>query len=140
MARDTNLLLNHASDLSFNNISVIEGLEGLTKLTDLSLYNNRISKLENMDSLVNLNVFSIGNNNLTDLENVRYLFDGQSHANGFQLSYLRRFDNLRILNVAGNPLCSNADYKYYILAHMRELKYLDYRLAEEDEVGQMHAF
>jgi Leucine-rich repeat (LRR) protein len=29
-------------DLSFNLISKIEGLENLTKLTDLSLYNNRI--------------------------------------------------------------------------------------------------
>lgn len=53
-------------DLSFNNITRIEGLESLTELTDLSLYNNRISVLENMDSLKKLNVFSIGNNQVGD--------------------------------------------------------------------------
>ena len=58
------------SDLSFNNIEVVEGLGMLEKLEDLTLYNNRISTLENMDSLTKLNVFSIGNNNLGTLENV----------------------------------------------------------------------
>lgn len=57
-------------DLSFNNITVIEGLETLTKLSDLSLFNNRISKIENMDSLTNLQVFSIGNNNILGFDNV----------------------------------------------------------------------
>lgn len=32
-------------DLSFNLIEKIEGLEKLTKLTDLSLFSNNISKL-----------------------------------------------------------------------------------------------
>ena len=59
------------SDLSFNNIEVIEGLEQLTKLEDLTLYSNRISKIENMDNLENLQVLSVGNNILKDLENVR---------------------------------------------------------------------
>lgn len=58
-------------DLSFNNIEVIEGLDQLTKLEDLTLYSNRISKIENMDNLENLQVFSIGNNVLKDLEHVR---------------------------------------------------------------------
>lgn len=57
-------------DLSFNNITVIEGLNELVNLTDLSLFNNRISKIENMDELTKLTVFSIGNNNLSSLENV----------------------------------------------------------------------
>jgi len=61
-------------DLSFNNIEVIEGLEKLTKLEDLTLFNNRIQLLENMDSFPNLHVFSIGNNNLSSLENVSPTF------------------------------------------------------------------
>ena len=58
------------TDLSFNNIEVIEGMDKLTKLEDLTLFNNRIQRLENMDSFSELHVFSIGNNNLKDLDNV----------------------------------------------------------------------
>jgi len=56
--------------LSFNNIEIIEGLDTLVKLQDLSLYNNRISKIEHMDTLQELQIFSIGKNNLTTLEDV----------------------------------------------------------------------
>ncbi|KAJ3041156.1 Dynein regulatory complex subunit 3 [Rhizophlyctis rosea] len=107
-------------DLSFNNITTIEGLDGLTKLTDLTLYNNRISKLENMEDLVNLTVFSIGNNNLLTLEN---------------LAYLIKFEHLRVLNAAGNALCKNPNYRHWVLAHMRNLKYLDYRLVDSESVA-----
>ncbi|KAJ3198692.1 Dynein regulatory complex subunit 3, partial [Dinochytrium kinnereticum] len=107
-------------DLSFNNITSIEGLEGCTKLTDLTLFNNRISKLENMEDLVNLTVFSIGNNNLTQLES---------------LLYLTRFENLRVLNCAGNTICKNPNFKHYVLAHIRGLKYLDYRLVDEESIA-----
>ena len=57
-------------DLSFNNIEVIEGLDNLVKLKDLTLFNNRITRIENMDNLVDLHVLSIGNNNIKGLENV----------------------------------------------------------------------
>jgi Leucine-rich repeat (LRR) protein len=57
-------------DLSFNNITTIEGLETLTKLTDLTLFNNRISKIQNLEGLTSLQVFSIGNNDISDLESV----------------------------------------------------------------------
>ncbi|KAI8830849.1 hypothetical protein BC829DRAFT_426505 [Chytridium lagenaria] len=93
-------------DLSFNNITSIEGLDGLTKLTDLTLFNNRISKLENMEDLVNLT-----------------------------LLYLTRFENLRVLNCSGNTLCKNPNFKHYVLAHIRGLKYLDYRLVDEESIA-----
>ncbi len=66
-------LLSFPTDLSFNNIEYVEGLDNLTKLRDLTLYNNRISELENMDSLTELHVFSAGNNKLSQLENVGFL-------------------------------------------------------------------
>nr|KAJ3419777.1 Dynein regulatory complex subunit 3 [Polyrhizophydium stewartii] len=110
-------------DLSFNNITQIEGLDGLVKLTDLTLYNNRISKIENLDDLANLQVFSIGNNNIQSLES---------------LAYLIKFENLRVLNVAGNAFCKNPNYKSYCLAHMKRLKYLDYRLVDEESLKVAH--
>lgn len=103
-------------DLSFNNIEVIEGLDKLTKLKDLTLYNNRISKIENMDFLSQLHVFSIGNNSLKQLDNV---------------VYLRQFKSLRTLNLSGNPFSEEVNYKEYVIAHLSELVYLDFRLIDE---------
>ena len=65
-----NFVFIYLTDLSFNNIEVIEGLDTLVKLRDLTLFNNRITRIENMDTLVNLHVLSIGNNNIKGLENV----------------------------------------------------------------------
>ncbi|XP_003210671.1 dynein regulatory complex subunit 3 isoform X1 [Meleagris gallopavo] len=103
-------------DLSFNNIEVIEGLDTLVKLQDLSLYNNRISKIEHMDTLQELQIFSIGKNNLTALENV---------------VYLRRFKNLHTLNLTGNPLCDEEQYMLFVVAHLPDLVYLDFKLVSD---------
>jgi len=102
-------------DLSFNNIELIEGMDQLTQLRDLSLFNNRIEKIGNMDNLKELQVLSIGNNKLENLE---------------ELLYLRRFQNLNTLNVHGNPLCNQSEYHNYIVAHLPNLVYLDYRLVD----------
>ncbi|NXN37991.1 DRC3 protein, partial [Rhinoptilus africanus] len=99
-------------DLSFNNIEVIEGLDTLIKLQDLTLFSNRISKIEHMDTLQELQIFSIGKNNLTTLEDV---------------IYLRRFKKLRSLNLRGNPLCDDEQYMLFVVAHLPDLVYLDYK-------------
>ncbi|XP_040430685.1 dynein regulatory complex subunit 3 [Cygnus olor] len=103
-------------DLSFNNIEVIEGLDTLVKLQDLSLYNNRISKIEHMDTLQELQIFSIGKNNLAALEDV---------------VYLRRFKKLRTLNLTGNPFCEEEQYVLFIVAHIPDLVYLDFKLVSD---------
>ncbi|NWS70590.1 DRC3 protein, partial [Crotophaga sulcirostris] len=107
-------------DLSFNNIEVIEGLDTLVKLQKLSLYSNRISKIEHMDTLRELQIFSIGKNNLTILKDV---------------IYLRRFKNLRVLNLAGNPLCDDEEYMLFVVAHLPNLVYLDYKLVHDTTVS-----
>jgi len=61
-------------DLSFNNISKIEGLETLTRLNDLSLFSNQITTLEGMDTLVNLKVLSLGKNNIKNMDKVGRCF------------------------------------------------------------------
>ncbi|XP_043091322.1 dynein regulatory complex subunit 3-like [Puntigrus tetrazona] len=103
-------------DLSFNSIEAIEGLDSLAKLRDLSLFNNRISVVENLDTLRNLHVLSLGNNAIAQLENVLYL---------------RKFKNLRTLNLAGNPICDEERYKTFVAAYLPDLVYLDYRLLDE---------
>ncbi|XP_026994806.1 dynein regulatory complex subunit 3 [Tachysurus fulvidraco] len=110
-------------DLSFNNIEVIEGLDTLVKLQDLSLFNNRISMIENLDALQNLEIISLGNNLISQLENV---------------IYLRKLKNLRTLNLAGNPVCKDENYKVFVAAYLPDLVYIDYRLLDEQtrEKGQ----
>ncbi|NXO44647.1 DRC3 protein, partial [Locustella ochotensis] len=111
-------------DLSFNNIEVIEGLDTLAKLQDLSLYSNRISKIEHMDTLQELQIFSIGRNNLTILEDV---------------VYLRRLKHLRTLNLSGNPLCSEEHYRLFVVAHLPNLVYLDFKLVRCSTVRFLHS-
>lgn len=55
----------NVADLSFNNISVIEGLDTLTKLTDLSLFNNKIKEIGGLSTLKQLECLSLGNNQLS---------------------------------------------------------------------------
>ncbi|NXK93795.1 DRC3 protein, partial [Formicarius rufipectus] len=111
-------------DLSFNNIEIIEGLDTLVKLQDLSLYSNRISKIENMDALQELQIFSIGKNNLTSLETV---------------VYLRRLKKLRTLNLSGNPFCDDEQYPLFIVAHLPNLVYLDFKLVRDSTVRILHS-
>mmetsp|Transcript_15228 Transcript_15228/g.36887 ORF Transcript_15228/g.36887 Transcript_15228/m.36887 type:complete len:527 (-) Transcript_15228:45-1625(-) len=107
-------------DLSFNNIQTIQGLETLTKLTDLSLFNNRIEELKNLKTLQNLNCLSVGNNLIRDVV----------HA----ITYLRPFRNLKMLNMAGTPCHKDPEYHMRIVAHLRDIVYVDYRLVDPDKV------
>lgn len=112
-------------DLSFNEITKIEGLNTLTKIIDLSLFNNKIELIENLDELTQLNVLSVGNNLLTKLD------DKEKN-----IMYLRRFPNLRLLNLAGNPFCKEHNYRPYVLSHVKDLTYLDYRRVKPEHVQQ----
>jgi internalin A len=65
-------VLSSFADLSFNKITVIEGLEPLIKLTDLSLFNNQIREISGLSTLVNLDCLSLGNNQLTKFSQVHW--------------------------------------------------------------------
>jgi len=109
-------------DLSFNNIQHIQGLSSLTKLTDLSLFNNRIEKLKGLDTLTDLQCLSVGHNLITDVVQA--------------IHYLRPFANLRMLNMAGNPCSRDPEYHTRIIAHLKGLVYVDYRLVDPEQVLQ----
>ncbi|CEP00387.1 unnamed protein product (mitochondrion) [Plasmodiophora brassicae] len=106
-------------DLSFNNITKIENLDALINLTDLSLFHNQVNVIENLDALTKLNVLSLGNNNIKDVENI---------------VYLRRFQDLRLLNLTGNPVCREDDYMTTVLAYLQHLHYLDYETIDSAQV------
>ena len=49
----------------------------------------------------------------------------------YQVLYLRQFKFLRTLNLSGNPFSEEANYKDYVIAHLPDLVYLDFRLIDE---------
>ena len=51
-----------------------------------------------------------------------------------RMLYLRQFSNLESVNLAGNPICREANYKSYMLSHIKYLKYLDYVRVKADDV------
>lgn len=61
-----------------------------------------------------------GNNHLSKLDRVMYL---------------RQFDRLELVNLAGNPLCREANYRAYMLSHIKCLKFLDYVRVNPDDLG-----
>ena len=52
----------------------------------------------------------------------------------FQITYLRRFPNLKTLNLSNNPFCEFDNYKLYVAAFLPHLDFLDYRILDEKTV------
>jgi hypothetical protein len=152
-------------DLSFNRITHISGLDTLTKLVDLSLFNNQITKIENLDKLTELNVLSLGARvpgqlaaqaayGMRLMRALRHaqpgiasgrtrrpshicilLRAGNNHISQIDnVMYLRQFRNLRLVILAGNPICKDHDYRSYVLSHIKDLVYLDYRRVNPTDV------
>lgn len=107
-------------DLSFNNITKISGLEKLGKLCDLSLFNNRISEVEGLGSCKELQCLSLGNNNIAALTD--------------SINRLRSFKKLQLLNLEGNPVSKESEYRMYVLAYLKHLTYLDYSMVMKSEI------
>ena len=105
-------------DLSFNCISAINGLEKLEHLSDLSLFNNLIDEIQGLDHCRKLQCLSLGNNNIVALDSI---------------VKLRCFKNLQLLNLEGNPVSKEGEYRMYVLAYLNDLTYLDYSMVVKTE-------
>jgi hypothetical protein len=108
-------------DLSFNKIQRIEGLDTLLQLEDLSLFNNEVSTIEGLNACRKLQCLSLGNNKIATLDNI---------------FGLRDFPRLEMVNLTGNPMCNESEYKYTVLAFLPSIKYHDYSLVDATEVEQ----
>jgi Leucine-rich repeat (LRR) protein len=113
-------------DLSFNNIKMIQGLEKLVNLTDLSLYSNQIKELSGLDNLCKLNVFSFGKNFVKSFD--------------YAIIYMKGLkNNLQVLKMADNPFekaggqKSGDEYRLYAIEMLKGLKYLDYELITDED-------
>jgi hypothetical protein len=108
---------------SFNQISEIEGLDTLTKLTDLSLTHNEITELRGLESLTKLQVLSMADNKIGA---------GGKEVQSVAM-YLQPFKHLRLINFQGNPISARDDYKSMIISLLRDLVYLDFRRIHKEE-------
>ena len=95
-------------DLSHNQISKLEGLDGLTSLTGLSLRNNQIRKLEGLDHLTSLRGLDLSGNQISKLEGLDSLTSLRGlDLSGNQLIKLEGLDHLTSLtglNLRGNQI------------------------------------
>lgn len=114
-------------------IKKIEGLDSLVHLEDLSLYHNEIEELEGkLDAQMKcLKSLSLAKNKIKDKKCVRCC---NSPIHALQVPYLRKFKNLGMLTVYDNPVCDDRSFRLMVLAYLRQLKFLDYRMTLPDEL------
>lgn len=107
-------------DLSDNEIIKLNNFPPLNRLNSLILCNNRVSRIdadlcENIPNLVSL---ILTNNRIERLADLQPLFKAK---------------NLERLSLTENPVCDVQYYKLFLLYHMPQLRFLDFkRIREED--------
>jgi Leucine-rich repeat (LRR) protein len=109
-------------DLGSNSIKTIENLERLENLTQLSLEDNEIEALTGLTFLLNLLELYIGNNWFTNMK---------------QVVELKKLPKLIILDISGNEMWGQPNYRIYIIFHLKKkLKVLDGMSIEASEIQQ----
>lgn len=107
-------------DLGCNKIWVIENLESLESLTQLSLEDNEIDSLSGLDCLHNLMELYIGNN---------------CFANIKQVWLLKALPKLIILDISGNEMWRDENYRIYVIFNLKKkLKVLDGLSIDNSEI------
>jgi len=98
-------------ELGGNQISNLgHAFTGLKELVLLSLENNRISSLVGLSEMTNLLELYIGENFVDDLKEIR-------HLGGLK--------KLIVLDLWGNPLCREKEFRLFCIFNVKELKVLD---------------
>jgi len=86
------------------------------------LYQNKVTEIGGLDNLHQLNVLSVGSNKIVNLEE--------------SVIYLKGLkNNLQVLRIDDNTFkhTSDKNHRYYCIAYLDQLKYLDYTLIEQSE-------
>ncbi|KAL3155218.1 Leucine-rich repeat-containing protein 9 [Trebouxia sp. C0010 RCD-2024] len=105
-------------DLSSNRLSRITDVHNLTALRHLALYANQLSSLSGLSCLVSLMELYCGGNQIGGLREV---------------GHLKALPKLIILDLTGNPVAAQHDYRLYTVYHLRKLKVLDGGAVEAGE-------
>jgi Leucine-rich repeat (LRR) protein len=142
-------------DFAQNEITRMEGFEGLAHLEILNLEDNRLTRIENVENLKNLRELHLARNRLSSVSNLtphlaqltRVSLEGNAITSLRGLAglpalcelyvgdnavtetrevfHLKQLPKLVILDLAGNPVCSENEYRPYVLYTLRRVKVLD---------------
>lgn len=142
-------------DLSNNGLTKLDGIQFLKNLTELNAENNQLVDITNVGhlselrklelgsnlisnigvclaGLKNLTLLSIENNKLTtlscfsELENLLELYVGENLID--DLKEIRNLSNLKkllVMDLWGNPLCKDKEFRLFCIFHVKDLKVLD---------------
>ncbi|KAJ3126543.1 Leucine-rich repeat-containing protein 9 [Nowakowskiella sp. JEL0407] len=97
-------------DVSNNCISNLKLTHNFRSLMHLSLENNLVKSLRPFSKIASLMEFYIGNNEIKDL---------------FSIFPLKELSRLIILDLTGNALCHEFNYRLFTIFHLSKLKILD---------------
>ena len=118
--------------LDENKITKFEGLSKLVFLKKLDLGKNKICKFENLDSLIHLTQLSIEDNEISSLNGLKALKNlmelyacSNRIGNLKEIQHLKSLPKLIILDLSGNSLCRQKNYRLYCVYYLRKLKVLD---------------
>ena len=94
--------------------------------------------LTGLDKCSRLNIFSIGNNQIKSFEEIIAYF-------GRGADKKTKFKYLQVLNVYGNPFTikdneRDPEYEYHLVAHLPNLRYLDYVFIDEKRRKEIRDF
>eukprot|EP01065_Artemidia_motanka_P036882 TRINITY_DN4493_c0_g1_i1.p1 TRINITY_DN4493_c0_g1~~TRINITY_DN4493_c0_g1_i1.p1 ORF type:complete len:1596 (+),score=457.90 TRINITY_DN4493_c0_g1_i1:54-4841(+) len=119
-------------NLEDNRIIKIENLTTLANIKKLDLGKNKINKIEGLDNLPNLCQLSLEDNDIYSLQgvqripNLMELYIGNNKVDSVkEINHLRCVAKLIIVDLSGNPLCNDADYRLFSIFNLKKLKVLD---------------
>ena len=120
-------------NLSYNNLSVIEGLNKLTVLVELNLAENFIRRIENLEPLISLQRLNLSGNQISripegisTLKNLQILRFSRNDLSVIQdISYLGDIKSLSSLTIEDNPIMTIEQCIPYTIYCIRSLVMLN---------------
>ncbi|XP_061768228.1 leucine-rich repeat and guanylate kinase domain-containing protein [Nerophis ophidion] len=134
-------------DLAYNNISSISSLDAVP-LTHLNLRGNQLKGTEGLENLKNLQVLDLAKNHITNLSGLQNL-----HMLGFinldeneiseieECKHIHDLLLLRELNLLGNPVQEQPQYRLSVIFLLQHLTMLDQkRVTVEEKVTSINKY
>lgn len=119
-------------DLSFNKLYSLEGVENFPNLTELVVDNNEIDDSVILSEMPHLHTLSLNNNKITNLD----LLVKKIKLKLPKLQYLSLLGNIACPNELSDTEKDEEDYqryRYFVLHHLPNLKFLDSRRVNDKE-------